>query len=167
MPFIGGSRTQQTVSNNQTSIDGSANAAGAQSLTASQRGRLDVDQRSDYVEYNYAKSKDLTVGGSGITVGSEGVLNIATDHGAIDVAREISLAALEGSAAYNRDLRHFVESNHNLARSIAEGAFAIAADAPPPDTTRRALWIGGGLVALALLLSTVAGVFGRKKKAKQ
>lgn len=169
MSLFGGSKSNQTttVTNNQTSIDASANAAGAQTVTASQRGTVKLDQRSDYAENHFEKSQGLTLGGSGVTVGTGAALNIATDHGALDVAKEVSLAALEGSAAYNRDLRHFVESNQNLARSIAEGAFAVASDAPPPDTTRRALWLGGGLVALALILSAVSGLFGGKKEKKQ
>ena len=173
-----------TVSNNQTSVDGSANGAGAQSVTASQSGKVTLDQRSGYMEMNGAKNSafgdgaisanlggrdntlvqdsrnQMTVGGGGLTLGAGAVLS--TDHGALDVAKDIALASLDGTASYVKDMRHFVESNQGLARSIAEGAFAVAADAPPPDTTRRALWIGGALVALALLLSAVVGL-GRKK----
>jgi hypothetical protein len=48
--FWSNSKSKTSVSSNQTALDASANAAGAQTVTASQSSRVQLDQRAGYVE---------------------------------------------------------------------------------------------------------------------
>jgi hypothetical protein len=160
-----------SVSNNQTSIDASANAAGAQTVTASQRGRVKLDQRSGYLETK-GNSRSAIEGDSNLVLGTGAnyVENLSDEV----VARALdSVDSTTGAAfAFGRDALGTAERAYAGAGAQLAGAITLAdtvarrsaeyADAsrmtleriadPASSTSRTILFVVAGLAALAAFL---------------
>jgi len=141
--------SKQNQVSNQTSVynDTSANAGGDDSVALATGSALDASNRS-------AVSGD---GGLSLS-NAELTLNTLSDSGAIDLAKELSLASVKLAGDQTKDLKGYVESNQAFSRSIAENALATVSGQPIPKTSNALLIAGAGLIGLILLL-----VLGRKK----
>lgn len=124
-------------------FDSSANAGGDDSVALGSGAALDVSNRSTNVS---AESGGLSLANAQLT------LNTLSDSGAIDLAKELSLAAVGLAGKQTEELKEYVASNQNFARSIASDALAVASGQPLPATSNKLFWIGGGIVALVLFL---------------
>ncbi len=179
---IFGSKSSQntTLSTNQTSFDSSANAAGAQTITASQKSRVDLDQRSGYVETKGNTSSKID--GDGNLVLGTGAAYTYVETLSDDVVRRSldtvdsttgaafafgagALATAERAyAGAGAQLAGAVTLADSVARRSAEYADASRltieriAD-PAGSASRLVLYIAAGLAALALL-------FFRPRKSK-
>lgn len=167
--------TSTSVTNNQTSVDASANAAGAQSVSASQRGTVKLDQRSGYVENTGASRADIAgdgnlVLGTGASYQTTYVEQLGDDV----VARALdSVDKTTGEAfAFGRSALGTAERAYAGAGAQLAGAVTLAdsvarrsaeyADAsrltieriadPASSTSRTILYVVAGLAALAVFL---------------
>lgn len=142
--------SKQNQVSNQTSVysDTSANAGGDDSVALATGSRLDASNRS-------AVSGD---GGLSLS-NAELTLNTLSDSGAIDLAKTLSLKSVELAGKQTEDLKGYVQSNQNFARSVAETALATASGQPIPTASNKMLYVLGGLLAFVALL-----FFGRKSK---
>lgn len=142
--------SKQNQVSNQTSVynDTSANAGGDDSVALATGSRLDASNRS-------AVSGD---GGLSLS-NAELTLNTLSDSGAIDLAKALSLKSVELAGKQTEDLKGYVQSNQNFARSVAETALATASGQPIPTASNKMLYVLGGLLAFVALL-----FFGRKSK---
>ena len=140
--------SKQNQVSNQTSVynDTSANAGGDDSVALATGSRLDASNRS-------AVSGD---GGLSLS-NAELTLNTLSDSGAIDLAKTLSLKSVELAGKQTEDLKGYVQSNQNFARSVAETALATASGQPIPTASNKMLYVLGGLLAFVALL-----FFGRK-----
>jgi hypothetical protein len=158
-----------TVSNNQTTFDASANAAGAQTVTASQRGRVKLDQRSGYLETK-GNSRSAIEGDSNLVLGTGSTYTYVEQLSddvvarALDTVDSATGAAERVYAGAGAQLAGAVTLADTVARRSAEYADASRltieriAD-PAGSASRLVLYIAAGLAALLLLL-------GRPRKSK-
>ena len=123
-------------------FDTSTNAGGDDSVALGAGSALDVSNRSTNVS---AEEGGLSLANAELTI------NTLSDSGAIDLAKELSLASVNLAGKQTEELKEYVTSNQNFARSIASDALAAASGQPLPATSNKFLWIGGGLVALVHL----------------
>jgi hypothetical protein len=146
--------SKQSSTSNQTSNynDSSANAGGDDSVALATGSKLDVSNRST--------NQDAISGQGGLSLSNaELTLNTLSDGGAIDLAKALSLKSVELAGKQTEDLKGYVQSNQNFARSVAETALATASGQPIPATSNKLFYVLGGVLALVVLL-----LFGRKSK---
>jgi hypothetical protein len=159
--------SNKTLNEQTTNLnDSSANAGGDNSLA--------LGTNSDFTS--------ASSGAGGLSL-SNSSLAVVTDQGTVDVAKELSLAALSNSGDAQRgtlalannlglesidlarkqtaDLKDYVQSNQNFARSIAETALAAGTAQPLPTTSKNLFYIVGGVV-----VSFVLVVFALVKKSR-
>ena len=187
MGLFGGSKSSSSsstsVSSNQTSTDNSANAAGAQSLSASQSGKLSVDQRSGYVDTKGNSSLRDVAGSDNLILGTGA--NYETTH-VEQLSDDVVARALESvdettakAFGFGRDALDFADETNARTASQLGSAIVIADEAarrsaefadasrvtleriadPAGSTSRTILYVVAGLAALALL-------FFRPRKSK-
>ena len=177
MPFFGGSKTSSststTVTNNQTSIDGSANGAGAQSVTASQRSTVNLDQRSGYVESRGASTSRID-GDSNLVLGTGATYSHVEQLGDEVVSRALDSVdrTTAGAFAFGGDALALADRTFARSGAQLQGAVDLAdavarrsaeyADAsrltieriadPASSTSRTILYVVAGLAALAVFV---------------
>jgi hypothetical protein len=83
---------------------------------------------------------------------AELTLNTLSDSGAIDLAKTLSLKSVELAGKQTEDLKGYVQSNQNFARSIAESALATASGQPIPTASNKTLYVLGGVLAFVVFL---------------
>ena len=138
--------TQQTQVSNYS--DTSANAGAEGSVAVGGGAVLDTSD----------KSSNASTGDGGLSLSNATLtLNTTSDAGAIDLAKELSLKALDLSSTQTSDLKGYVKSNQDFARSVAETALATASGQPIPQASNKLLYVGGAVLALVLFL-----VLGRR-----
>jgi hypothetical protein len=140
--------SKQNQVSNQTSVynDTSANAGGDDSVALATGSALDASNRS------------AVSGAGGLSLSNaELTLNTLSDSGAIDLAKTLSLKSVELAGKQTEDLKGYVQSNQNFARSVAETALATASGQPIPTTSNKLLYVLGGLLAFVAIL-----LFARK-----
>jgi hypothetical protein len=145
--------SKQTSTSTQTSnyFDSSANAGGDDSVALGSGAKLDLSNRSTNVG---GAEGSMNLSNSSLEI------NTVTDQGAMNAAKELSLASLNLAGKQTSDLKEYVQSNQQFARSIAETALAKATGEPLPATSNKLLYVGAALVAFVLFL-----VFRRRSSA--
>ena len=175
MGLFGSSKSDQstTVSNSQTSFDSSANAAGAQTITASGKSRVDVDQRSGYVESKGNSSANVE-GSDNLILGTGAAYTHVEQLGDEVVAR--SLDSVDSTTAnafqFGRDALAFADQSHVRTTASLQSAVTVADEAarrnaefadasrltleriadPASSTSRTILYVVAGLAVLALFI---------------
>lgn len=175
MPIFGGSKSSSsqttTVTNNQTSIDGSANGTGAQSVTASQRSTVNLDQRSGYVE-SRGNSTSRVDGDGNLVLGTGATYSHVEQLSDDVVARSLDSVdrTTAGAFAFGAEALDLADRTFSRSGAQLQGAVDLAdtvarrsaeyADAsrltieriadPASSTSRTILYVVAGLAALAL-----------------
>jgi hypothetical protein len=162
--------------NKQTSVDASANAAGAFSQFVRQGDDSRLDQRQDYVEQTGNLTSNIRDGSGNLILGTganyqtsyveqlgDDVVNRAlqsvdsTTSGAFDFGRDALTVADRAYARTGTQLQGAIDLADTVARRSAEYADASRqsierlAD-PSSSTSRTILYVVAGLAALAVFL---------------
>jgi hypothetical protein len=135
------SKQVSTATQTSSYADSSANAGGDDSVAIATGSTLDASNRS------------AVSGEGGLSLSNaEMNLNVLSDSGAIDLAKELSLASVKLAGDQTKDLKEYVSSNQNFARSVAETALATASGQPIPTTSNKLIYVLGGVLALVAAL---------------